>query len=67
MDKWLKQFQKLKSNSGNIQGGLDYMKYFAFFGIIITNGIFVLPQMKKMYNRLFSNNAEITHVVNILY
>jgi hypothetical protein len=42
----------------------DYQKYLLMFGLIMVNGVFVYPQMKKYYAKIFSNSAEITHVVN---
>ena len=43
----------------------DYQKYLLMFGLIVVNGIFIYPQMKKYYIKIFSNSADITHVVNI--
>jgi len=64
MDKLLKQFNKLSNDSKN---KVDYQKYLIFGGIILFNGLFVLPNMKKLYSYMFTNkNAEISHIV-ILY
>ncbi len=42
----------------------DYQKYLLMFGLVVINGLFVFPQMKKIYSKIFSNSAEITHIVN---
>lgn len=41
----------------------DYQKYLLMFGLIFLNGLYIYPQMKKFYSRIFSNSAEITHIV----
>lgn len=62
MDKLLKQFNKI---SNNTKDKIDYQKYLIFAGIIFANGLFVLPNMKKLYTYMFTNTkAEISHVVN---
>jgi hypothetical protein len=43
----------------------DYQKYLLMFGLIVVNGIFIYPQMKKYYIKIFSNSSDITHVVYI--
>lgn len=63
MDKLLKQIKNIGKSTGTEK--YDYQKYLIFSGIIFTNGLFVLPAMKNLYLRLFSNyDAEMTHMVN---
>jgi hypothetical protein len=64
MDKFLKQFKNLKSGNKGPSESMDYQKYGIFFGTVFTYSIFIPPKMKKYYNKLFSNDADITHVVN---
>ncbi len=64
MDKLLKQLNKIKKSTSSEK--YDYQKYIIFGGIILTNGIFVLPAMKKIYLKMFSNyDAEMSHMVKL--
>ena len=42
-------------------------KYMTVAGLTLANIFFIFPQMKKFYLELYSNKAEITHVVKIIY
>jgi hypothetical protein len=41
----------------------DYQKYLLMFGLVFINGLFIYPQMKKFYTNIFTNSADITHIV----
>jgi len=40
-------------------------KYASFATIIALNTFFVFPFIKKQYGKIFTNSAEITHIVTI--
>lgn len=48
---------------GNPKMNEESIKFLGLAGLIIINGVFVFPFMRAMYNNIFSNNAEITHLV----
>ena len=49
---------------GNPKMNEEGIKFIGLAGLVIINGVFVFPFMRTIYNSIFTNNAEITHLVS---
>jgi hypothetical protein len=60
-----KLLQKLniKKKGAELAPSIEFGKYGLFIGLVIINGMFLYPALKNYYTKIFSNHAEITHVV----
>jgi hypothetical protein len=38
-------------------------RYVGLAAIIVVNGVFLFPMIRRIYNNFFINNEEVTHVV----